>query len=89
MARLTVEDCMTRIGNRYELVLLASERARQINRGAPPLIDSVQDKAVVTALREIASGDVTSDNIRDLTRYAHQDEEELEGLAFPSQPPSS
>lgn len=57
MARITVEDCLTKETNRFGLVLLASKRAKQILEGAPSLISS-KNKAVVTALREIAAGKV-------------------------------
>ena len=57
MARVTVEDCLERVDNRFALVILASERARQLSRGAEPLVDC-NNKWAVTALREIAKGDV-------------------------------
>jgi DNA-directed RNA polymerase subunit omega len=57
MARVTVEDCLEKVPNRFALVILASERARQISRGAHPLIDC-DNKPAVTALREIAVGKV-------------------------------
>jgi DNA-directed RNA polymerase subunit omega len=57
MARITVEDCLRRIPNRFELVLLGSRRAKQLLKGARPLVDS-DNKEVVTSLREIASGKV-------------------------------
>lgn len=57
MARVTVEDCLERIDNRFALVILASERARQLSRGAEPLVEC-NNKWAVTALREIAQGDV-------------------------------
>lgn len=56
MARLTVEDCLKEIPNRFELVLKASRRARQISKGATPKVDWDNDKPTVVALREIASG---------------------------------
>lgn len=56
MARITVEDCVERITNRFELVLVATKRARQIARGAAPLLEEENDKATVIALREIAEG---------------------------------
>jgi len=55
MARITVEDCLTKVSNRFELVMLASKRARQLLKGAKPLVDS-DNREVVVALREIASG---------------------------------
>ena len=57
MSRITVEDCLQRVNNRFELVMLASERARQLLKGAKPLIDS-DNREVVVALREIADGKV-------------------------------
>lgn len=53
MARITVEDCLERVGNRFELVLLGAKRAKQLLKGARPLVDS-ENKEIVTALREIA-----------------------------------
>ncbi|MBK9072999.1 MAG: DNA-directed RNA polymerase subunit omega [Myxococcales bacterium] len=55
MARVTVEDCLELVPNRFALVLLASERARQLARGAGPLVEC-DNKPVVTSLREIAAG---------------------------------
>ena len=54
MARITVEDCLEHIENRFDLVLLAARRARQISRGADPLVPPENDKPTVIALREIA-----------------------------------
>lgn len=56
MARVTVEDCLPYVDNRFELVLLASKRARQIAMGSPTLVDEEKDKSTVIALREIAEG---------------------------------
>ena len=53
MARITVEDCLERVPNRFELVLLAARRATQLLKGARPLVDS-DNKDIVTALREVA-----------------------------------
>jgi DNA-directed RNA polymerase subunit omega len=58
MARITVEDCIDRITNRFELVLLATKRARQITRGSTPLLEVENDKPTVIALREIAAGKI-------------------------------
>jgi DNA-directed RNA polymerase subunit omega len=63
MARLTIEDCLTQIDNRYDLVLLASKRARQITLGRDTLVDEDNDKPTVIALREIAEGLITPENI--------------------------
>lgn len=57
MARITVDDCMARIGNRFELTLAATYRARQLAQGSQALVES-RDKPTVTALREFASGKV-------------------------------
>jgi len=66
LARITVEDCLKRIPNRFEMVKLAAKRARQIALdGREPTIDSGDDKATVVALREIAAGTVTQDNIQE------------------------
>ncbi len=56
MARVTVEDCLPSVDNRFDLVLVASRRARQIAQGAHPLVDVDNDKPTVVALREIAAG---------------------------------
>jgi DNA-directed RNA polymerase subunit omega len=58
MARITIEDCLTKIPNRFELTLAASNRARLLSTGAQPLIDPTRDKPTVIALREIATGKV-------------------------------
>lgn len=57
MARITVEDCLNKVPNRFELVLVGARRAKQLLKGARPLVDS-DNKEVVTALREIADGQV-------------------------------
>ncbi len=57
MARVTVEDCLEKVGNRFALVILAAERARQLSKGASALV-SCENKPAVTALREIADGKV-------------------------------
>jgi len=57
MARITVEDCMTHVENRFELVHLAAKRTKQLVKGARPLVKS-SNKEVVTALREIAAGEI-------------------------------
>jgi DNA-directed RNA polymerase subunit omega len=58
MARVTVDDCMKRISNRFQLTLAATYRARQIAMGSTPLVDAERDKPTVIALREIAAGKV-------------------------------
>ena len=66
MARVTIDDCLDNIENRFELVLLASKRARQLEKGAEEFISRENDKDTVLALREIAEGHVTPDNIEEL-----------------------
>ncbi|MEM7208145.1 MAG: DNA-directed RNA polymerase subunit omega [Pseudomonadota bacterium] len=61
MARVTIEDCLDNVDNRFQLVLAAAKRARQINMGAEPLVPLENDKSTVIALREIADGEVTRD----------------------------
>ena len=63
MARVTVEDCLENVINRYELVLLASKRARQIVLGSEPLVPPDDDKPTVIALREIAENLVNTQNV--------------------------
>ena len=63
MARVTVEDCLEHVANRFELVLLASKRARQLTRGVTPLLDWDKDKPTVVALREIAAGILSEETV--------------------------
>jgi len=63
MARVTIEDCLENVENRFELVLLAAQRARQLEKGAEEFIPRGKDKSTVLALREIAEGHVTKENI--------------------------
>ena len=58
MARITIEDCLSRIGNRFELTLAATYRARQLSSGSTPMVEAERDKPTVVALREIAAGKV-------------------------------
>ena len=74
MARITVEDCIEKIGNRFELVLLATKRARQITRGATPLVEVENDKPTVIALREIAVGKIDSAILDDITQKTVEEE---------------
>ena len=71
MARVTVEDCLEHVENRFKLVLLASQRARQLQSGADPFLRRGKDKDTVIALREIAAGQVTPDNIETLHHASH------------------
>ncbi|WP_274571144.1 DNA-directed RNA polymerase subunit omega [Neisseria leonii] len=62
MARITVEDCISKIPNHFDLTLTAARRARQLENGTQPLVDDIRnDKPTVTALREIAAGEITAD----------------------------
>jgi DNA-directed RNA polymerase subunit omega len=65
MARVTVEDCVDKIPNRFDLVLLAAQRARQISGGAELMLDRDRDKNPVVALREIAEQTLTPDDLRE------------------------
>ena len=59
MARITVEDCMTKIDNQYDLVLLAKERTAQLNSGSPMLVEEDNDKRTIISLREIGDGKIS------------------------------
>ena len=65
MARITVEDCLEKIDNQYDLVLLARERTAQLNSGELPLVKEDNDKTTVISLREIADGKVAIKNLED------------------------
>jgi DNA-directed RNA polymerase subunit omega len=93
MARVTVEDCVEKVPNRFSLVLLAAHRARAVSAGAPLLIDRDNDKNPVVALREIAEDVVDADTLREslITTLQRVDErseaeEEAETLALLSDP---
>ncbi|TPW33445.1 DNA-directed RNA polymerase subunit omega [Martelella alba] len=84
MARVTVEDCIDKVDNRFDLVLLAGHRARLISQGAAITIDRDNDKNPVVALREIADetlspDDLKEDLIHSLQRHVEVDEPESEG----------
>lgn len=64
MARVTVEDCVRKVSNRFELVLAASQRARQIGAGSPLTVERDNDKNPVIALREIATGTIEADVLK-------------------------
>jgi DNA-directed RNA polymerase subunit omega len=81
MARVTVEDCVDKVSNRFDLVLLAGYRARQLSGGAEPIVDRDRDKNPVVALREIAAkslkpDDLKEEYIRSLQKHAEVDEPE-------------
>ena len=64
MARITVDDCLKRLPNRFHLTLAATYRARQLGSGASPLVEPNRDKATVIALREIASGKIGTEVLK-------------------------
>jgi DNA-directed RNA polymerase subunit omega len=81
MARVTVEDCVDKIPNRFDLVLMSAHRARQLSGGTDPLVDRDRDKNPVVALREIAVKALKPDELREefiksLQRHAEVDEPE-------------
>ncbi|WP_292893452.1 MULTISPECIES: DNA-directed RNA polymerase subunit omega [unclassified Nitratireductor] len=83
MARVTVEDCIDKVDNRFELVLLAGHRARQISQGEAITVDRDNDKNPVVALREIAEetlspGDLKEDLIHSLQKHVEVDEPEAD-----------
>ncbi|RMH61578.1 MAG: DNA-directed RNA polymerase subunit omega [Zetaproteobacteria bacterium] len=78
MARVTVEDCIRHYPNRFEMVLLASRRARQLLKGMPRLGDDQGDKVTVHALREIGAGHITWETLFELEARARQQEEAAE-----------
>jgi len=87
MARVTVEDCVLQVPNRFQLVMLAAQRAREISAGGQLTIDRDNDKNPVVALREIADTTVNLDTLADslvkgLQRQVEQDEPEEEGAGF-------
>ena len=87
MARVTVEDCIDKVDNRFELVLLAGHRARQISQGQPITIERDNDKNPVVALREIADetlspGDLKEDLIHSLQKHVEVDEPEADQPAI-------
>ncbi|WP_414829278.1 DNA-directed RNA polymerase subunit omega [Alteromonas sp. H39] len=82
MARVTVEDAVDKIGNRFDLVLVAARRARQIaTEGKDPLVDVANDKPTVTALREIEQGLVTAST---LEQEEMRDQEKQDSAEFAS-----
>ena len=76
MARVTVEDCLDNVANRFELVLAAAKRARQIYLGADPMVEAENDKPTVLALREIAEGKVTAEILDEIPELIIEDPEE-------------
>lgn len=79
MARVTVEDAVDKIGNRFDLVLVAARRARQIaTEGKDPMVDVQNDKPTVTALREIEEGLVTAATLEQADLQAQEQQEQAE-----------
>lgn len=65
MARITIEDCLEKVGNRFDLVLLSAKRARKLQNGVPAKVEWENDKPTVVALREIAEGLITAETVDD------------------------
>ena len=88
MARITVEDCLENVDNRFELVMVGSKRARQIATGGKPaLVDEENDKPTVIALREIAAGLVTADILTEVVQdYESVDAEDVVADDAPAAP---
>src|SRR5213594_1183357 len=85
MARVTVEDCIDKVENRFDLVLLASHRARMISSGAPITVERDNDKNPVVALREIADTTISPEDLKEelvhsLQKYVEVDEPEPESV---------
>jgi len=78
MARVTVEDCVDKVPNRFELVMLAAHRAREIATGAPVTVARDNDKNPVVALREIADETQLADDLRERMIEAHQTQIEVD-----------
>ena len=90
MARVTVEDCVDKVSNRFDLILFAAQRARQISSGADLTIDRDRDKNPVVALREIAEQTVKPNELEEaivtsLQRVRIDEEDETEELASPNE----
>tara|TARA_Y100001935_G_scaffold200408_1_gene168732 strand:+ start:22244 stop:22531 length:288 start_codon:yes stop_codon:yes gene_type:complete len=77
MARITVEDCLGNLDNRFDLVLIAAKRARQLSNGVDPLLPWENDKPTVMALREIAEGMVTKDILNEKEETEDSIDDEL------------
>lgn len=74
MARVTVEDCLDQIDNRFALVLLSAQRARQLLKGAKPTVEHSKNKAAVLSLREVAAGNVYFDgDLQDILLEIHNE----------------
>jgi DNA-directed RNA polymerase subunit omega len=87
MARVTVEDCIVKVSNRFDLVMLAAQRAREVSAGGPLTVDRDDDKNPVVALREIAEETVDLEHlnnslIQGLQKHVEMDEAEEESVEF-------
>ncbi len=80
MARITVEDCLEKVDNQYDLVLLAKERTAQLNSGAPMLVPEDNDKRTIISLREIGDGKVSTEELEKsaVTRLRKEPDESVE-----------
>jgi DNA-directed RNA polymerase subunit omega len=78
MARVTIEDCLKHVDNRFELTLLAAKRARQIYEGFKPLVDEDNDKPTVIALREISEGLMDNETLEAISLAASMSSDEVE-----------
>ena len=90
MARVTVEDCIDKVSNRFDLVLFAAQRAREVSGGAELTIDRDRDKNPVVALREIAEETVRPDELEEsiivsLQRVRYEDDDEVDEMGSLSQ----
>jgi DNA-directed RNA polymerase subunit omega len=90
MARVTIEDCIDKLPNRFELVLLAAHRARVISQGAPLTLERDRDKDPVVALREIAGESINKDDLREeyihtMQKHVEVDEPETEEVPLIAQ----
>ena len=74
MARITVEDCLEKIDNRFQLVLVATKRARQLAMGASPMVEEENDKPTVIALREIAEGKIDAASLNEMVEETLEEE---------------
>lgn len=90
MARVTVEDCIDKVSNRFDLVLFAAQRAREVSGGAELTIDRDRDKNPVVALREIAEETIRPDELEEsiiisLQRVRYEDDDEVDEMGSLSQ----
>jgi DNA-directed RNA polymerase subunit omega len=86
MARVTVEDCLDKVDNRFQLVLLATKRARQLANGVMPLVPWENDKPTIVALREIADGLITPALLDEPAHPVIEDEIDADDLAILTEP---